>query len=167
VEGHPQTADEIRTQMRGIRRDLRADVKGVVDNANQILDWKSYVRSFPWASVAVAGVLGYLLVPRRRKVIAYDKQTLENYLQEHQLVAAVAPEAKPSPGILQGLVPILGGMALRFGVSYATKLGTDLLAGLGQDKGTTPSEHPLNGSTRAPKSAVRSFPRSPSYEHLN
>jgi hypothetical protein len=127
VESPPLTAEQIQAQMRGIRRDLRANVKGMVANASQMFDWKSYVRSFPWASVAVAGVLGYLLVPRKMKVIAYDKETLENFLREKQLVVAPPPE-KPVNTVWGTLLPVLGGVAVRAGVSYATKLGTQWLA---------------------------------------
>ena len=90
----PLTAEQIQAQMHGIRRDFRDNVKGIVANANQIFDWKSYVRSFPWVSVGVVAAVGYLLVPRRMKVIAYDKAAIEQYLKENQLVVA-PPEVPP------------------------------------------------------------------------
>jgi len=125
------SADEIRVKMRSIRRDLRANVKDMVANASQMFDWKSYVRSFPWSSIAVAAVVGYLLVPRRMKVVAYDKATLESFLREKHLVAAPPPE-KPANTVWGTLLPVLGGAAVRIGTSYATRLGLELLSQLTQ-----------------------------------
>jgi hypothetical protein len=123
------SADEIRAKMRSIRRDLRANVKDMVANASQMFDWKSYVRSFPWSSVAIAAVLGYLLVPRRMKVVAYDKATLENFLRENHLVAA-PPAEKPAPSVWGTLLPVLGGAAVRIGTSYLTRRGVEWLSQL-------------------------------------
>jgi len=66
--------------MRAIRRDLRANVKEIVVGTSQMFDWKNYVRSFPWATIATAAVIGYLLVPRRREAALplETKESLEN-----------------------------------------------------------------------------------------
>lgn len=125
----PLTAEQIQAQMRGIRRDFRDNVKGMVANANQMFDWKSYVRSFPWVSVGVVAAVGYLLVPRRMKVIAYDKAAIEQYLKENQLVVA-PPEPPKRSSLIGALLPIVGGVALRFGTTYLTKIGADMLASL-------------------------------------
>lgn len=143
------SADEIRVRMRGIRRDLRANVKDMVANASQMFDWKSYVRSFPWSSVAVAGVLGYLLVPRRMKVVAYDKATLENFLRENHLVAAPPPE-KPANTVWGTLLPLLGGAAVRIGTSYATKIGLELLSQWTQPAASSSKAQPHPATRQVP-----------------
>lgn len=120
-----KTAEEIRAQMRLIRRDLRANVQGLVVNANQLFDWKNYVRSFPWLTLGGAALIGYMLVPRRRyATLAIPKKTqesLESLRQEIQ--AAVAPPPPPpAPSLAATLLPIVGGMALKVGTSYLTRL---------------------------------------------
>ena len=57
MESNELTAEQIRERMREIRRDLRADVKGIVVHASHMFDWKSYVRSFPWGSLAAAAIV--------------------------------------------------------------------------------------------------------------
>jgi len=138
--------------MRGIRRDLRANVNDMVTNASQIFDWRNYVRSFPWSSVAVAAVLGYILVPRRMKVVAYDKATLENFLRENQLVAAPPPE-KPANTVWGTLLPVLGGAAVRIGASYAINLGVKLLSQMNQTPG--PVSGPAPATARPAPLKVR------------
>lgn len=54
----PKSADAIQGQMAKIRSDLHADVRGIVENARVITDWKYYVRRYPWASVAGAAAAG-------------------------------------------------------------------------------------------------------------
>lgn len=153
MEQQPLSVDEIRTQMRTIRRDLRENVKEIVVGASQIFDWKSYVRSFPWTFVAAAAVLGYLLVPRRRRPPAGLIQTKESIDQlAEEIKAAVAP--KPPPPSAQSLagvlLPVLGGVALRVGTSYLTRVGTGFL------------EQFLNPAAMPPRDAgAKPFPRRP------
>lgn len=128
MEPQPLTVEEIRSQMRAIRRDLRENVKEIVVGASQIFDWKSYVRSFPWASVAAAAVLGYLLVPRRKEsppALVETRDSLDNLARE--VKAAVAPPPPPSFNLVGMLLPLLGSMAMRLGTTYLTRMGTGLL----------------------------------------
>jgi len=142
------TAEAIRLEMRRIRRDLRANVKEVVANASQLFDWKSYVRSFPWTSLAIAGLVGYLLVPRRTKIIAYNKQAVEDFLKDRNLVAA-PPPPPPSMGatITRSLLQMAATTALRFGTAYLTKLSSDFLAG---GAAAQPSAHDPFARVRPP-----------------
>ena len=129
MSSETSSADEILLRMRGIRRNIRADVHKVVTNTTQMLDWKSYVKSFPWTSIAVAATVGYLLVPRRMQVIAYDKTTLENYLKDHELTAAPAPPPPPPPqkSLANEALKFAGTVAFRVGMAYATRVGMQMM----------------------------------------
>jgi len=128
VESQPLTVEEIRSQMRTIRRDLRDNVKEIVVGASQIFDWKSYVRSFPWTFVAAAAILGYLLVPRRKQPPVELVETKESIEQlAEQIKSRVAPKPAPSQSVAALVLPILGGIAMRAGTAYLTRLGTGLL----------------------------------------
>lgn len=121
-------ADEILLRMRGIRRNIRADVNKVVANTSQMFDWKTYVKSFPWTSIAVAVAVGYLLVPRRMQVVAYDKATLENYLKQHELAAVpIPPPPPPARSAVSEVLKIAGTVAFRVGMAYATQIGIQTL----------------------------------------
>jgi hypothetical protein len=124
------TVDEIRAQMRVIRRDLRANVQGIVVNANQLFDWKNYVRSFPWLTLGAAALVGYLLVPRRKyATLAIPKKTqesIENLRQEIHAAVAPPPPA-PAPSLVATLLPVVGGIALKLGTSYLTRMAGNWL----------------------------------------
>ncbi len=69
-----RSADDIIRDMQQVRRELRADVAGIVDRAQDIVDraqdmtdWRYYVRSYPLVCLGAAAVVGYLLVPTRVK----------------------------------------------------------------------------------------------------
>jgi hypothetical protein len=58
--------DEIRKRMASIRREMHENVKSAVHNAEEVTDWRRYVRSSPWLALGGAFVLGYLIVPHKR-----------------------------------------------------------------------------------------------------
>jgi hypothetical protein len=41
-------ADQIQREMRAIRAELRDDVHDIVESANKMADWTSYVTAYPW-----------------------------------------------------------------------------------------------------------------------
>lgn len=128
MESQPLTVEEIRSQMRGIRRDLRDNVKEIVVGASHIFDWKIYVRSFPWTFVAAAAILGYLIVPRRKQPpveLVETKESIEQLAEE--IKSAVAPKPAPPPNLASVILPVLGGVALRVGTAYLTRMGTGLI----------------------------------------
>lgn len=62
-------ADEIRMKMAQIRHDLHADVREVVANAEAVTDWRRYIRMYPLTALGVTAAVGFLIVPRRHKVV--------------------------------------------------------------------------------------------------
>lgn len=63
-------ADEIRFQMAKIRNELHQEMRGVVDSATAVTDWRSYVRNRPWLAIGLAFATGYILVPRRTQPVS-------------------------------------------------------------------------------------------------
>ncbi len=142
MESLPLTAEQIRERMYEIRRDLRVDVKEIAVHASRMFDWKNYVRSFPWGSVAAAAVVGYLLVPRKLKVVAPAAETLEAIVREQQKSNPPPPPQQPSPQttIWKTVLPAVGGLVLRMGVNYATKVGLAMLDDLANGRGGQPAK---------------------------
>jgi len=98
----PNDIDQIRRQMAQIRHELHQDVRGVVENAEAATDWRRYVRMYPWASLGVAFVAGYLIVPKRRRKIPRDLATGEDLARVREVVEANKEPAKKAAG--KGLV---------------------------------------------------------------
>ena len=71
----PPLDDTVRARMRGIRRDIDRDLEDVSASAHSMVDWKHYVKTYPWACLATAAVLGFLLVPKRSAATNADAAT--------------------------------------------------------------------------------------------
>jgi len=114
-----QHAEQLRREMRSIRRELGQDVEELVENAEQLLDWRYHVRRYPWVSVGVAALAGYLLVPSRSVVFATDSHSL-NQLAERIAPAVTKPEPQ-RPGLLASLISVGTGLLLKAATGYATQ----------------------------------------------
>jgi hypothetical protein len=119
VAANPDTADEIRAELRRTRGRLACDVSVVADDARQLTDWRYYVRRFPWAVIGAAGALGYLAVPRRVEVRSPDVKTLEKLAKRNQLVVETKPQAAQRAGLMDTLLTMTGNVLLRAAVAYA------------------------------------------------
>jgi hypothetical protein len=60
--------EDIQRRMAQIRHEMHEDVRGAVQGAQSLTDWRSLVKSRPWLSVGLAAAAGYMLVPRRPPV---------------------------------------------------------------------------------------------------
>lgn len=128
--------DDIRRQMARIRRELHEDVRGVVEGAEAATDWRHYIRDYPWASVAVAAALGFILVPRRRKSVKPAEVAKAVMAEIQPAVQAVAPTvapAAPEPkkkgrGLIGAGLGMLAPIALRAAQNYATHFISNWIA---------------------------------------
>ncbi len=124
----PPEIDEIRKQMAQIRRDLHADVQGVVQGAEAATDWKRYIRDYPWASLGAAVVVGYLLVPHKQRPATIQ-------LAPSEPVRTVAAEAirpaeeKKGKSLLGMAFGLVAPVAFRAVQGYALQYAEQWLAG--------------------------------------
>ena len=125
----PPEIDEIRKKMAQIRRDLHADVQGVVQGAEAATDWRRFIRSYPWASMGVALAIGYVIVPRRHRATTIQVAPAE-------IARAVAieapkmpePERKKGKGLLGTAFGLLAPVALRAVQGYALQFAEQWMA---------------------------------------
>ncbi|MCA9110738.1 MAG: hypothetical protein KDA52_12365 [Planctomycetaceae bacterium] len=112
-------ADEIRRRMDIIRSNLGGDVHGIVSNAQQLVDWRHYVRAFPWGSLGVALSLGYFAVPRRLEITSPDAETLEKLARNNRLVVNHKPRGEERSGLVMSAASLAGNILLRAALAYA------------------------------------------------
>jgi hypothetical protein len=105
-------AERIRQQMQNVRKDVGADVQGIVHGARQLSDWHYYVRKYPWACVGSAFVLGFLVTPARRKLLTGDPRHILEQLRESGLLNATTAAAPLAGGGLAGKVLAVAGPIL-------------------------------------------------------
>jgi hypothetical protein len=124
--------DEIRRKMGQIRRDLHEDVKGVVEGAEEVSDWRHYIRMYPWAAVGAALALGYVIVPKRKKPAAPAQVVVTSLPQTAQAVKAKheKPEKpeKKGRGLIGAGLGMLVPVALKAAQNYATHYLTNWIA---------------------------------------
>lgn len=112
-------ADAIRRRMAELRRDLTGDVREVGRGACEMTDWTHYVRRFPWATVAVAAAIGYMLVPRRKQIISPDPALLAEMVKNREVRVEAVNRTKESQGLMKSL--------LAMGVTWAAKAGMEYM----------------------------------------
>lgn len=121
----PDTIEDIQRRMAEIRHDLHQDVQEVVATAEAVTDWRRYIRMYPWATMGVAFVVGYVIVPKRRRPSASEVAT--KVVEEQARVAAEprrVPEAVGEPrakGLLGGIWSLAAPVAIRAAQGYAVQ----------------------------------------------
>ncbi len=113
-----EVAGEIQRRMEAVRCHLIDDADHVADSARQMVDWREYVRRYPWISVGVAAAVGYLAVPRRVEIISPDIDTLLDLAKKNKLVVEANPPPRKREGLLDMLLTIAGNAAVRGAISY-------------------------------------------------
>ena len=106
-------AEQLRRQMAQVRVDLGEDAEQIAENARTMTDWRYYVSSYPWASMAVAAAVGYIAVPRRLEVISPSPEVLAKLANQDRLVVKPKAEAEPKKGLAGTLFTFLSSMVVR------------------------------------------------------
>lgn len=127
-ETPPKSAEQLRLEMKQIRRELGGNVEVLVENAERLMDWKYYAHRYPWAMVGVAAFLGYILVPSRTVVLPSDDRTLEKLAARMPVVVKhVEPEKKKATW-MGSLMNMALNAALRAGQAYLSQQVGKVLA---------------------------------------
>jgi len=116
--------------MAQIRRDLHADVQGVVQGAEAATDWKRFIRGYPWASMGVALAVGYLIVPRRQKAPTLQLAAPVEVPRAAavEIPRQAEPEKKKGKGLLGAAFGMLAPVAFRAAQGYALQFAEQWMA---------------------------------------
>ena len=135
----------IRREMARIRRELHEDVRGMVEGAEAVSDWKHYIRRFPWVGIGVAFGVGFLVVPKRRRSTAEVARAVIDELPSPtqvgrraargaksavESVQTIVPEVpkKKGRGIIKGLIGLAMPIVLKAGQNYAIQFAHNWIA---------------------------------------
>jgi hypothetical protein len=114
-----ESADQIRKRMAELRRELSCDMQDVSRSAKAMASPSFYIRKFPWATLAVAAGVGYLLIPKKKQVVRPDMDALAELVRKNQVNINTSKASEESQGMLKTLVVM--------GLSYAAKTGMNYL----------------------------------------
>jgi hypothetical protein len=103
---------------------LHENVRDVVAGAEAAKDWRRYVQAYPWATVAAAMAVGYVVVPgraRRGPRAAFSEADLEaiRALVEQAGKAGTQPREPVRKSLLGTGAALLAPLAWRFAQNYA------------------------------------------------
>jgi hypothetical protein len=115
----PLPEDTMQERMQGIRGDIDQGLEDVSASARSMVDWKHYVKTYPWLCMGTAAVLGFLLVPKRSRAA----------------IPAALPEtdhraADSAPSAVRGVVELLVAAAVSFAVRETAAYVGQAAAGL-------------------------------------
>ena len=110
----PSLAAAAQARMQQIRDGIDQDVEAMVESARNMVDWKHYVKTYPWVCLGTAFALGFLIVPKRSTAQQRDVATQTAMARTGHLAV------KPVPAAMHGLVDALLATAANIVVSKAT-----------------------------------------------
>jgi hypothetical protein len=113
------SAEEIRRLMDVVRHRMSGEAANVAVSAKRLADWRFYLHEFTGPVLAAAGVVGFLLVPKKQKPIA-DMDQLQAVAEKKGWIidpSTVQPTRKPS--LLDTGLTLAGNMLLRAGIAFA------------------------------------------------
>ena len=147
--------DEIRRKMAEIRMDMHREISGVRAGTEAATSWTYYVKHYPWASLALAFALGYLIVPRRReelKVIVPNGEAVEP-----------KAERRRKKGLIALALGFLGPIAVRAAQGYAvnyldTLMAQNTMAGPGEGAPEASPPHAGHPGSTIPPGPGMTYP---------
>jgi len=105
--------------MAELRRELVYDMQDVSRSAKAMASPAFYIRKFPWATMAVAAGVGYMLIPKKKQVLKPDMEALAELVRKNQVNINTSKAAEDSRGMVKTL--------LVMGLSWAAKTGMNYL----------------------------------------
>lgn len=107
-------ANTIRARMARIRSRAQGKAVRLGRETRQFLNWKHYIRLFPWGVVGAAAIVGYLMVPTRRPIVAPVTEPLNSVPAPHP-----SPSPPQGPGLFSMLTRMAVNAATRTAIAYA------------------------------------------------
>ncbi len=123
-----ESAEEIRKRMAELRRELTCDVDDVSRSvrevgrtAKEMASPLYLIRNYPWVSAAVAGAVGYLLVPKKRQqqVVKPDPELLAELVRKEKIKLDTSKASGETQGMLKSLAVM--------GITWAAKTGMNYM----------------------------------------
>ena len=127
---NPPRADAVRARMRQLRCEIDGDVENMAAHARIMVDWKHYVKTYPWVCLGTAAVLGFLIVPKRSSAICPDVATLTELAGSGHLV--VKPASTAAQGLIDALLATVANIAVQRATAYLGQSVGRLLGITGQ-----------------------------------
>jgi len=140
-------AEVIRKRMAELRTELTSSAQEVSRGAKAMTSPGYYVRKFPWATLAVAAGVGFMLIPKKKKQGSTpDMQALAELIKNNSSRSPV--QAEESPGMVRTLAVMGLTWAAKAGMNYVLEQLTTVAtkAAAAQTNGAPPVEEPSSAA---------------------
>ena len=127
---NPPRGDKVRERMQQLRCEIDEEVEDVSASARTMVDWKHYVKTYPWVCFGAAVALGFLIVPKRSRTINADLTTPTELMKTGHLFVKPAPTV--ARGLVDALVATVVSIAVREATAYLGRSAGKLLGITGQ-----------------------------------
>ncbi len=108
--------DDLLARMETVRGRIDQEAQAAKQSVHEMTDWRHLVRKNPVASVALAALAGFLIVPKKRATPTFSPADLEKLAQEHTVI--VTKEASVSPSWVGTLAAIAGAALTRAATNF-------------------------------------------------
>jgi hypothetical protein len=108
-----------------VRRDLDDDVQEISNGVRDLVEWRTYVKRYPWVVLGSAFVLGYAIVPRSRKRWIASHGAAES-LTGFQPV--VSESLQPQHRVRDAALSFIGNLLLRGTLNFVSIQTEKILA---------------------------------------
>lgn len=132
----PLPDDTMQERMQEIRGDIDQGLEDVSASARSMVDWKHYVKTYPWLCMGAAAALGFLSVPKRSRTVPASAASPTKSPETDHRVADSAPSAVR--GVVDLLVATAVSLAVRETVAYVGHAAAGLM---GASKPPETSDH--------------------------
>jgi hypothetical protein len=122
--------------MQQLRCEIDGDMEDMAASARTMVDWKHYVKTYPWGCLGAAAALGFLIVPKQSRVIRPDLATLTEPARTGPLV--VKPASAATHGLIDALLATVANIAVQRATAY---LGQSMGRLLGKTNQCETSRH--------------------------
>ena len=126
----PPPAESVRARMQQLRCEIDGDMEDMAASARTMVDWKHYVKTYPWVCLGAAVALGFLIVPKRSRVTTPDLATLTELARTGHLI--VKPAAVVAHGLFDALLATVANIAVQKATAYVGQSVERLLGITGQ-----------------------------------
>ncbi len=145
----PQRDETMQARMKGIRGDIDQGLVDVSAGARSMVDWKHYVKTYPWVCMGTVAALGFLVVPKRSTATAADVVPPAELPKTAQRDADSPPSADSPPFAVRGVADMLVAAAVSFAVrETAGYVGQAVAGWLGATKPLRPNDQ-ASGNQRS------------------
>jgi len=116
-----EPAEKICMRMAELRRELVYDMQDVSRSAKAMASPSFYIRKFPWATLAVAAGVGYMLIPKKKQVVQPDMEALAKLVRKNQVNINTSKAAEQSQGMIASLAVMGLSWAAKAGLNYVVQ----------------------------------------------